>query len=174
MNLGEWSIRKSVITWTLTLVLVVAGWSAFFGLPRLEDPEFTIKQAIVTTPYPGASAEEVEKEVSDVIERAAQELGQLFYIDSTSSRGMSQIKVYIKEEYDKTTLPQVWDELRRKVNDYQAQLPPGAGPSAVNDDFGDVYGIYVVLTGDGYTMAELKEYAKFLRRAPTSSARRWI
>ena len=93
MNLGEWAIRKSVITWTMTLVLVVAGWSAFFGLPRLEDPEFTIKQAIVTTPYPGASAAEVEKEVSDVIERAAQELGQLFYIDSTSSRGMSQIKV---------------------------------------------------------------------------------
>jgi multidrug efflux pump subunit AcrB len=164
MNLGEWSIRKSVITWALTLVLVGAGWISFTGLPRLEDPEFTIKQAIVATPYPGASAEEVEKEVSDVIERAAQELAQLFWVESTSSRGMSQVKVYIKEEYDKTTLPQVWDELRRKVNDYQGQLPPGAGPSLVNDDFGDVYGIYVVLTGDGYTMAELKEYAKFLRR----------
>jgi multidrug efflux pump subunit AcrB len=164
MNLGEWSIRKSVITWALTLVLVIAGWLAFSGLPRLEDPEFTIKQAVVTTPYPGASAAEVEKEVSDVIERATQELGQLFWVESTSSRGMSQLKVYIKEEYDKTTLPQVWDELRRKVNDYQGQLPPGAGPSLVNDDFGDVYGIYVVLTGEGYSMAELKEYAKFLRR----------
>ena len=164
MNLGEFSIKKSVITWTLTLVLIGAGWAAFSGLPRLEDPEFTIKQAIVSTPYPGASAEAVEKEVSDLIERAAQELGQLFYVESTSSRGMSTVKVYIKEEYDKKRLPQVWDELRRKVNDYQGQLPPGAGPSLVNDDFGDVYGIYVVLTGDGYSMAELKEYAKFLRR----------
>ncbi len=164
MNLGEWSINKSVITWALTLVFVVGGWVTFFGLPRLEDPEFTIKQAIVMTPYPGASAEEVEKEVSDVIERSAQELGQLFYVESTSSRGMSMVKVYIKDQYDKKKLPQVWDELRRKVNDYQSRLPPGAGPSVVNDSFGDVYGIYVVLTGDGYSMAELKEFAKFLRR----------
>jgi len=164
MNLGEWSISKSVITWALTLVFIIGGWITFFHLPRLEDPEFTIKQAVVVTPYPGASAEEVEKEVSDVIERAAQELGQLFYVESTSSRGMSQVKVYIKDQYDKKKLPQVWDELRRKVHDYQSKLPPGAGPSVVNDSFGDVYGIYVVLTGKGYTMAELKEYAKYLRR----------
>ena len=130
MNLGEFSIKKSVITWAMTVVLIVAGWSAFGQLSRLEDPEFTIKQAIISTPYPGASAQEVEKEVSDLIERAAQELGQLFYVESTSSRGMSSIKVYIKEEYDKNRLPQVWDELRRKVNDYQGQLPPGAGPSS--------------------------------------------
>ena len=164
MNLGEWSIKKNVVVWALTLVFVVGGWLSFFGLPRLEDPEFTIKQAVVVTPYPGASAEEVEKEVSDVIERAAQELGQLFYVESTSSRGMSQVKVYIKDQYDKNKLPQVWDELRRKVHDYQSKLPPGAGPSVVNDSFGDVYGIYVVLTGDGYSMAELKEFAKYLRR----------
>ncbi len=164
MNLGEWSIQKSVVTWALTLVFVVGGWVTFSHLARLEDPEFTIKQAVVVTPYPGASAEEVEKEVSDVIERAAQELGQLFWVESTSSRGMSQVKVYIKDEYDKSRLPQVWDELRRKVHDYQSKLPPGAGPSVVNDSFGDVYGVYLVLTGEGYSMAELKEYAKFLRR----------
>ncbi len=164
MNIAELAIKKSVITWTLTILLLVVGFVAFTNLARLEDPEFTIKDAIITTPYPGASAAEVETEVSDVIERAVQELGQLKRVQSTSVRGFSQVKATIKDNYDKETLPQVWDELRRKVNDYQNRLPPGAGPSIVNDDFGDVYGIYVVLTGDGYTMAELYEFAKLLRR----------
>jgi multidrug efflux pump subunit AcrB len=164
MNIAEFAIKKSVITWTLTLVLLVVGVIAFNGLPRLEDPEFTIKDAVIITPYPGASAEEVEKEVSDVIERAVQELGQLKRVQSTSTRGMSSIKATIKDQYDAAALPQVWDELRRKVNDYQRRLPPGAGPSLVNDDFGDVFGVYLALTGEGYTMAQLYEYAKLLRR----------
>jgi multidrug efflux pump subunit AcrB len=162
--LAKWAIEKSVVTWTLTILLFVAGWIAFQNLSRLEDPEFTIKAAVVTTRYPGASAEEVEQEVTDVIERAAQELGQLLRVESTSSRGLSTVKVLIKDQYDKARLPQVWDELRRKVNDYQSRLPPGAGPSVVNDDFGDVYGIYLVLTGQGYSYAELNETAKLLRR----------
>ncbi len=164
MNIAELAIKKSVITWTLTIVLLVVGWTSFRGLARLEDPEFTIKDAVIATPYPGASAAEVEEEVSDVIERAVQELGQLKRVQSTSVRGFSQVKATIKDQYDAETLPQVWDELRRKVNDYQNRLPPGAGPSIVNDDFGDVFGMYVVLTGEGYTMAELYEYAKLLRR----------
>jgi multidrug efflux pump subunit AcrB len=164
MNIAEFAIKKSVITWTLTLVLLVVGIKAFNGLPRLEDPEFTIKDAIIVTPYPGASAEEVEQEVSDVIERAVQELGQLKRVQSTSTRGLSSVKATIKDQYDAEALPQVWDELRRKVNDAQPRLPPGAGPSLVNDDFGDVYGIYLALTGEGYTMAQLYEYAKLLRR----------
>jgi len=164
MNLAELAIRKNVITWTMTVILVGAGMTAFNNLPRLEDPEFTIKNAVIVTPYPGATAAEVEEEVTDVIERAAQELGQLWWVESTSSRGMSSVKVRIKDKYGKQELPQVWDELRRKVNDAQGKLPPGAGPSIVNDDFGDVYGVYLVLTGEGYTMAELKETAKMLRR----------
>ncbi len=162
--LAKFAIEKSVITWTFTLVLLVAGWISFQNLARLEDPEFTIKNAIITTPYPGASAVEVEQEVTDVIERAVQELGQLLRVESTSSRGVSSVKVTIKDQYDKNGLPQVWDELRRKVNDYQSRLPPGAGPSTVNDDFGDVYGIYLVLTGPGYSYAELNETAKLMRR----------
>ncbi len=162
--LAKFAIEKNVITWMLTLGLVVAGWLSFRSLSRLEDPEFTIKNAIITTPYPGATALEVEQEVTDVIERAVQELGQLLRVESTSSRGVSSIKVTIKDKYDRSSLPQVWDELRRKVNDYQSRLPPGAGPSTVNDDFGDVYGIYLVLTGPGYSFAELNETAKLLRR----------
>ena len=162
--LAKFAIEKSVITWMLTLVLLVAGWISFQNLARLEDPEFTIKNAVISTPYPGASAVEVEQEVTDVIERAVQELGQLLRVESTSSRGVSSVKVTIKDQYDRNGLPQVWDELRRKVNDYQSRLPPGAGPSTVNDDFGDVYGIYLVLTGQGYSYAELNETAKLLRR----------
>jgi multidrug efflux pump subunit AcrB len=164
MNIAELAIRKSVITTTLTIVLVVVGMVSFNNLSRLEDPEFTIKDAIIATPYPGASAAEVEEEVSNVIEMAIQELGQVYWIESTSSRGMSSIKVHFKDKYTKRTLPQVFDELRRKVNDYQLKLPPGAGPSIVNDDYGDVFGVYYALTGEGYSYKELYDYAKILRR----------
>jgi multidrug efflux pump subunit AcrB len=167
MNLAKSSIEKNVVTWSLSLVLLVAGWVTFGGLPRLEDPEFTIKEALITTPYPGASAEEVEEEVSDVIEQAVQEMGQLKRVESTSKRGVSVVKAYILDKYSRPEFPQIWDELRKKVGDYQAQLPPGAGPSQVNDDFGDVYGVYLALTGDGYSMAELHEYAKLLQKELT-------
>ena len=164
MNIAEWSIRRSVITWVLTILLVAVGWVSFNNLSRLEDPEFSIKEAVITTPYPGASAAEVEEEVSDVIERACQELGQLERVESRSARGVSTVKAIMRDKYDKNALPQVWDELRRKVNDYQRYLPPGAGPSIVNDDFGDVYGVYVAITGEGYTYKEMYEYAKYLQR----------
>jgi len=166
MNIAEWSIRNNVITWVFTLVLAVVGALSFTQLSLLEDPEFTIKEAMIITPYPGASAAEVETEVTNVIEQAVQQLGQLDYVESRSSRGISVVKAVIKSSFDKSSLPQVWDELRRKVGDtaLRGKLPPGAGPSIVNDDFGDVYGVYLALTGDGYSYRELYEYAKFLKR----------
>ena len=164
MNIAEWSIKKDVITWVITFVLVVVGALSFSGLSRLEDPKFTIKQAIVLTPYPGATPAEVEEEVTNVIEMAVQELGEVDWIESQSTRGFSMVKINITTTVPKEAIPQLWDELRRKINDYQSQLPPGAGPSLVNDDFGDVYGIYLAITGDGYTDMELHENAKFLQR----------
>ncbi|MGZ8238158.1 MAG: efflux RND transporter permease subunit [Methylobacter sp.] len=164
MNLAEWSIRKSVITWVMIVLLLVVGWQSYQALSRLEDPEFTIKEAVILTPYPGASAVEVEEEVTNVIEKAAQELGQLDKVESHSYRGLSNVKVEMKDQYDKYSLPQVWDELRRKVNDAQSKLPPKAGPSIVNDDFGDVYGIYLAITGEGYSYKEMHEYAKYLQK----------
>jgi multidrug efflux pump subunit AcrB len=166
MNIAEWSIRNSVITWVLTVLMVVVGVISFGQLSLLEDPEFTIKEAVIITPYPGASAAEVEQEVTNVIEQAVQALGQLDYVESRSARGLSVVKAVIKSNYDKSSLPQVWDELRRKVGDValMGQLPPGAGPSIVNDDFGDVYGVYVAITGEGYSYQEIYEYAKFLKR----------
>ncbi len=164
MNIAELSIQKSVITWVMTILLVVVGAVSFNNLSLLEDPEFTIKEAVIMTPYPGASAAEVEEEVTNVIEKAVQQLGQLDYVWSRSSRGMSIIHPIIKDKYGKATLPQVWDEVRRKVNDVQGHLPPGAGPSLVNDDFGDVYGVYVAVTGEGYTYKEVYDYVKFLQK----------
>jgi len=164
MNIAELSIEKSVITWVMAILLIVVGAVSFKNLSMLEDPEFTIKEAVIMTRYPGASAAEVEEEVTNVLEKAVQEMGQLDYVWSRSSRGLSIIHPVIKDKYDKSTLPQVWDELRRKINDAQGKLPPGAGPSLVNDDFGDVYGVYIAFTGEGYTYKEIYDYAKFLQK----------
>jgi len=164
MNIAEFSIKKSVITWTATVVTLVLGFLAYQDLPRLEDPEFAIKDAVIMTPYPGASPGEVEKEVTEKIEKAMQEMGQLKRVESYSSRGFSMVKVKIKDSFDKDALPAVWDEMRRKVADVIAELPPGAGPVVVNDDFGDVFGVYFGLTGPGYTYAELKDVAELLKR----------
>ncbi len=164
MNIGEYSIEKRTITLVLTFVAAVGGASAYQGLGRLEDPEFTIKRALVFTAYPGASAEEVDREVTNVVDKKIQELGQIKRLESRSLRGLSIIEVVIKDKYDKVLLPQVWDELRRKVTEVQPELPPGAGPSSVDDDFGDVYGVYVGITGEGYSYRELKNYVDLLRR----------
>ena len=118
MNLAEFSINKKVITYTLTVVALYVGYLSFNSLPRLEDPEFAIKQALIITSYPGASAREVEKEVTEVIEKAAQEMGQLKFVESWSERGLSKVKVWIKDSYRINDLPQVWDELRRKIGTY--------------------------------------------------------
>lgn len=164
MNIAEISIKKSVITWTMTVVMLVMGYFAYMDLPRLEDPEFAIKDAVIVTSYPGASPKEVEEEVTELIEKACQELGQLRRVESYSARGLSTVKVKIKDKYDMAALPAVWDELRRKILDVTPQLPPGAGPPIVNDDFGDVFGVYFGLTGEGYTFAEMKDVAELLKR----------
>lgn len=164
MDIVKTSIEKRVISWLFVLILIFGGLASFSNLGRLEDPEFTIKDAVVVTYYPGASATEVELEVTDRVETAIQQLAQVKEIKSKSFPGYSEITVTMKDKYGKDTLPQIWDELRRKVGDAQSQLPPGTSTSYVNDDFGDVYGIFLALSGDGYDYRELKEEGKFLRR----------
>ncbi len=164
MNIAELAIKKRVITWALTAVIVVMGSISYQTMGRLEDPEFTIKEANIITYYPGASAREVEEEVTDKIEAKIQEMGELLRIYSTNKPGVSIISAEMKKKYGKKELPLIWQKLRSKVADVQSQLPPGTLPSIVNDDFGDVYGVLLAVTGDGYSYAELKEFAKFLRR----------
>ena len=163
MNLAEFSIRKRTTTLVLTTVALGAGVIAFGSLGRLEDPPFTIKQAVVTTQYPGATPQEVEQEVTEKVEEAIQAMGQRRELTSISRPGLSIVYAEMQDRYDKDSLPQVWDELRRKVGDLQASLPPGVQPSIVNDDFGDVYGVFLALYGEGYSYAELWDVAKFLK-----------
>ena len=164
MNFADIALNNRVTTLVLTVMMLVAGVVSYQGLGRLEDPAFTIKDAVVITPYPGATPLEVEEEVTDRIEKAVQKLGQIKELESRSEPGLSTVQVKIEDRYDGASLPQVWDELRRKVTDVQAELPPGAGPSRVIDDFGDVYGIFVAIYGEDYSYAELKEYADFIQR----------
>jgi len=164
MKIAEKAINNKTTTLVLTAVMLLGGLGAFNAMGRLEDPEFTIKDALIITPYPGASATEVEEEVTDEMEIAAQGLKQLKEIKSVSYRGLSIVTATMQDKYDKDGLPQVWDELRRKVNDAQRNLPPGAGPSVVNDDYGDVYGVFFAIYGDEYSYAELKETVDLLRK----------
>ncbi|MGE6380798.1 efflux RND transporter permease subunit [Shewanella baltica] len=164
MNIAEYSIRHKVISWMFVLLLLVGGSVSFTGLGQLEFPEFTIKEALVITAYPGASPEQVEEEVTLPLEDALQQLDAIKHVTSINSAGLSQIQIEIKESYDKTTLPQVWDEVRRKVNDTAGNLPPGTTAPQVMDDFGDVYGILFNLSGPDYSNRELSNYADYLRR----------
>ncbi|UZP67197.1 efflux RND transporter permease subunit [Desulfovibrio mangrovi] len=164
MNIAEFSIRKRVSTLALTFALILGGLAAYTSMGRLEDPEFTIKDAQVITMYPGASAQEVAEEVTEVLESAVQQMGQLKRVTSVSKPGVSTITVTIKDEYGKEKLAQVWDELRRKVGDSVSSLPPGAKTPLVVDDFGDVYGIFFAVTADGYSYKELKDYVDNLRK----------
>ncbi|PQO38763.1 AcrB/AcrD/AcrF family protein [Blastopirellula marina] len=165
MNPGVFSVKYDRVVFVAMVILIVGGIGAYNSLGRLEDPEFTIKEALIITPYPGASAEEVAMEVTNPIENACQQLGQLERVESESVRGRSIVKAIIRDRFDKRRIPQVWDELRRKISDAQSQLPPSVrGQSMVIDDFGDVYGIFLAISGEGYTYPELRRYAEFLRR----------
>lgn len=146
------------------LILAIGGIQSFFGLGRLEDPAFTIKDALVIATYPGATTTEVEEELTYPIEKEIRQLPYVDNITSISSAGMSQIMVSMKMQYGPDELPQIWDEMRRKVNDLKPTLPSAVNSVQIIDDFGDVYGIMVMLTGDGYDYIELKRYADLLSR----------
>ncbi|NOH98175.1 efflux RND transporter permease subunit [Vibrio sp. 99-70-13A1] len=163
-GVAAYFIRNKVISWMLALIFLIGGVSAFFGLGRLEDPAFTIKDAMVVTSYPGATPQQVEEEVTYPLEKAIQQLTYVDEVNSISSRGLSQITVTMKNNYGPDDLPQIWDELRRKVNDLDGQLPPGVNTPQVIDDFGDVYGILLAVTGEGYSYKELLDYIDYLRR----------
>ena len=164
MKITEFAISKKTVSYFFVLILIGGGILSYQGLGQLEFPSFTIKTAVVATAYPGASAQEVELEVTDRIETAIQQLSQVKEVRSISQTGLSIIYVDVKNQYFSDAIPQIWDELRRKVSDIQVQLPPGAGPAMVNDDFGDVYGVFFAVSGEGYTYRELKDQVDFFKR----------
>jgi len=166
MNIAEFSIKNRVLSVIVILVTVFGGWTAYQTMPRFEDPEFLIRTAQIVTTYPGASATEVADEVSEALETAIQQMQEVDEVKSTSTDGVSTIQVDIKFEFaaNRSELQVVWGILRSRVADAQRSLPPGAGPSVVYDNFGDVYGFYYLLTGDGYSPAEMRRYARDLQR----------
>jgi multidrug efflux pump subunit AcrB len=164
MNIADLTIKYKTATLVLLFIIIIGGIITYFNLGRLEDPTFTIKKAVIYTSYPGATPSEVEEEVTDVIETEIQRLEQLKWVYSISEEGKSIIYAEIKDNYTYNDLPQIWDELRRKVTDAQKKLPPGAGPSSVKDDYGDVYGIFLAITGKGYTYKELKDISDDIKK----------
>ncbi|MCP4200868.1 MAG: efflux RND transporter permease subunit [bacterium] len=161
MNLTRAAIEKNRITFVVLAVLAVAGIQAYLGMPQSEDPGFTIRTAMVITYFPGASPERVEQLVTDKLEKAIQEIPQVDVINSQSKNGVSIIIVDIQERY-KVMRP-IWDDLRRKVSRAAGELPDGVIGPNVNDEFGDVFGTVVNLTGDGYSYAEIKDVADEVR-----------
>ncbi|MBV2128453.1 efflux RND transporter permease subunit [Arsukibacterium indicum] len=164
MDLALYFIRYRTSSWLFAAILLFGGIVSYSGLGRLEDPQFTLKQALIITQYPGASPTQVEEEVSYPLENMIQQLPYVNHVSSVSSAGLSQLMVEMKDTYRARELKQIWDELRHKVNDLQPQLPPGVKSPQVKDDFGDVYGILFAISGDGYSSEELRDYVDFLRR----------
>ncbi|NLS13300.1 efflux RND transporter permease subunit [Vibrio sp. SM6] len=164
MNIAQYSIKNRVISWLFIVILAIGGVVSFLDLGRLEDPAFTIKDAMIMATYPGATPKEVEEELTYPLEKEIRKLPYVDKISSTSSNGMSQIMVSMKMDYGPDELPQIWDEMRRKINDLRPSLPQGVNSLSIIDDFGDVYGIMLMLSGDGYDYVELKRYANMLAR----------
>ncbi|MFK7939969.1 MAG: efflux RND transporter permease subunit [Roseovarius sp.] len=166
MDLARFALEKRLISAVSTVLILLAGYFAYTALPRFEDPEFVIRQAQIITPYPGASAEEVAEEVTEVIENALQQLQGVDEVTSVSSPGRSTVMVEftIAATPDYPQLDQAFAKMRAKILDAQSQLPPNALESQVYDDFGDVYAQYYAITGDGFTLTDLYEYAKDLQR----------
>lgn len=166
MNLAKFAIEKRLISALMTLLILAGGYFSYTILPRFEDPEFIIRQVKVITTYSGASASEVAKEITDVIENAAQQLQGLKEVKSVSSIGLSDVTVEFTIASTKTRLElkQKFTQLRAKMSDIANRMPPGAGPITVYDDFGDVFALYYAITGDGYSLPEIRAYAKKLKK----------
>lgn len=162
-TLAKFFLKNRALSWLLLALILLGGVVAYVGMGKLEDAPFTIKQAVVTTTYPGASPFEVQQQVTDVLEEAIQSLGELYYLKTENRAGLSKITVYVKKEIRADAMQQLWDKLRRKVGDAQGKLPAGASTSVVNDDFGDVLGVFYGLSSAVHTYRELEEQAERLK-----------
>lgn len=163
-DLGNWALGNRKLVYFLVMVLVVGGIFAYYNMSKLEDPELKVKQASVITLYPGASAHQVELEVTDVLEKSIRSMKGIGDVTSRSMNDMSIITVELSTLVQNNEVEQYWDLLRRKVSDVQASLPEGASASIVMDDFGDVYGMVYGLTFEGYSYEEAGKYAELIKK----------
>ncbi|MEM6302755.1 MAG: efflux RND transporter permease subunit, partial [Pseudomonadota bacterium] len=161
MSMTSWAFENNRVTLVAVLILFMAGLSAYFALPKAQDPGFTIRTATVTTYFPGASPVRVEQLVTNTIEEKIQEMPELDELSSESRNGISVITVDFQDRYDE--MRPIFDDLRRKVEDITAELPTGASVPIVNDEYGDVFGHIYSLTGGDYSAAELADFAEIVR-----------
>ena len=161
MSVTRLAIERNRVTLVALIVILLAGLSTYFEMPRAEDPDFIIRTALVTAYFPGASPERVEQLVTDKLEKSIQEMPELDFISSESKTGAAILFVNMKESY--TEMRPIWDRLRRKVEKAVPDLPDGLIGPFVDDEFGDVFGTIILLTGEGYTYAELKQVADEVR-----------
>lgn len=163
-RIAVYFLENRTLSWFLLVLILAGGIYSYVNMGKLEDAPFTIKQAVVTTSYPGASPIEVQQQVTEVLEEAIQSLGELYYLKTDNRQGLSKITVYVKKEIRADEMQQLWDKLRRKVSDARSKLPAGAADPVVNDDFGDVLGVFYSLQGDGYSYREMEDWAQLLKK----------
>lgn len=168
MRFIRYSIKNTIVTNFLVVLIFIGGILAYTKLGKLEDPAFTIKEALVVTLYPGADAHRVELQVTDKIEEALQKIPNVEYTESVSKNGYSQVKIKLNESLPSEEVNQYWDNVRKKLIDAKLNLPLGVVTPIVIDDYGSVYGIYLGVTGDGYSYTELDKYAKFIKKNMSS------
>ena len=164
MDISKWAFRNRNLIYFLIAVLLLGGAYSCYQMSKLEDPEIKVKLAMVVTTYPGASAHQVELEVTDVLEKNIRTMGNIDNIESYSYNDLSLIQIELLSTVPDDDVEQCWDMLRRKVSDARALLPEGATTPIVKDDFGNVYGMFYALTGDGLSDRELSDYAELVKR----------
>jgi multidrug efflux pump subunit AcrB len=164
IDYGKWGIKNRKLVNFLVITLIAGGVLAIRSMGKLEDPELIVKQALVVTTYPGASAHQVEMEVTDILEKSIRTMKHIEYVESRSMNDLSMITVSLSTLVRNKDVDDVWTLLRRKVSDVQSNLPEGASVSIVKDDFGDVMGMFYALTSDGFSDRELGDYAELLKR----------
>ena len=167
-DIARLAIERPLYSWLLVVVLLLGGVWGLNNVGRLEDPKSPINRALIVTAYNGASAVEVEQEVSEVLEASIQRLPHFDTIVSKSLNGRSEITIDVLDSIRPEDTPQVWDELRRRVSDAQIRLPPGAGPSIVFDDFGDIYGLMYAVATPGYSDRDIRDIGHRLETAVKS------
>jgi multidrug efflux pump len=162
-NLSAWALSHRALTLFAMLALAAAGVLAYLSLGRAEDPAFTIKQMVVQVDWPGASADEMARQVADPIERKLEDLAHLDYTQSQTQPGHTVITVSLRDDTRPRDVPGLWYQVRKKIGDIAASLPQGIQGPYFNDEFGDTYSIVYALTADGFTLPELKHVAEDLR-----------
>lgn len=167
LNLAEWAIRHKQIVYFFIIAIITGGLWSYFHLGRSEDPDFTIRQAVVTAAWPGASAQQITQQVTDPLEKKLQDTKGLDYIKSFTHDGKTVIYVNLKDSVPKEEIQTRWHEIRNLVNDEWGSLPSGVMGPYINDRFDDVYGSIYAVTGDGFSYEEKRKYAENIRRRLT-------